>query len=510
MKDRRLHSRVQREVIDLIIQHGGATTEGLQLWWGDTDEYRSKSKVIAHMRDEGIIKETKTTFKQRDGYRMSRVYTINKQSARIKDYLREEYCDGTYITYETEVVPPFDAAVRQGNKRIRRTGLAVNVGIMMEKAGVKCGSSCYRNFPLVEGERLDESKSYYYPVYYARVANVDKKFGNRFLGLFSNPDNEDYAVYFPRETRLNWTEKKESEAWNVVIIPILAHFGKARSSYTGEYKRAILICDEKIAVHAITDLKEITRDKKREKEQKKNLNGNIQEESNFVPDDILALPTIYSRGGLLWIPYSEFGVKLIRIMGIKNWKDTVLRKTLGSDYGSMDSRLLVVHDAINRKENMLYFDFCIPDLERFWKFIRNVHTLGETKVGIICYAHQYRFISKFEDGIHEFTYHIVTFTDPNTYLPDKEERDAIRKRNIALKNESKKKYKAWKEEIKKRKRNGEMVDLEEGYKEPEYEIELSPFEVEELTLYHEAIKNENVFHNSDRLKRLGNGSGHNR
>lgn len=368
----------RREIVGLILQSGGLTNRGLRLYWNKENEYKNKSQIVAKLIEEGIITEQKIRVA---GCRQVRIYTFNSFGEKSKEYI-EEYKMGSYANYNNYLSKlKKDVGDTKNTLQAYRAAQSINANTMMFLAGYECGA--YPMYTIFdkrltkkgEGKRFTENENIYFQNIYPKTL-FQIKSRSRSQGTLIHQDGEVYAVYNIGEHRPKWRNEDEKTQWSSLIEPVCR--GLSEEGFTIETgienRKAILISEEK----PILDL---LRDSQRTIKKKKG-----------VREDYLKLPSMY-RNGLYYIPFSDFGVKLLQLMNRRNWREEILKQTLGSLYGTAMISNGIGHDAW--EEGKMTLCFTVPDIEKLRSFSSAAISMNDKEMfRVICFSEQYNLINE--------------------------------------------------------------------------------------------------------------------
>jgi hypothetical protein len=369
----------RREIVGLILQSGGLTNRGLRLYWNKPNEYKNKTQIIATLIEEGIIEETKIKV---SGLKQIRVFTLKSFGTKNKEYI-EEYEIGSFANYKnylSGIKEEIGKANSGSGQRAYRAAQSVNVNQMMYLAGVSCGAGdMYQTFDARltkkgQGRRFSELRcTYFQNAYPKTLFNIKSR--SRSQGTLIHRDGEAYAVYNIGERRPKWRNEDEKMHWQVLIDPVIKAMSEEgfKVDTSVEGRKAILVAEDAPVINLVREKKGLRKKK-------------------GIKEDYLTLPSMY-RTGLYYVPFSDFGVQLLRIINQTNWKERVLRESLGSLYGTAQVGNGISHDAY--ENGVMTLCFTVPDIERLRNFAMAAANINDKSMfKVICFEKQYDFIKE--------------------------------------------------------------------------------------------------------------------
>ena len=358
----------RREIVGLILQSGGLTNRGLELYWRNKDEYKNKSQIIATLKKEGIISEQK--FKA-PGAKQIRIYTLKNFDERNKEYI-SDFKVGTYATYKNYLFSfKKDIGDSYDVQRQLRASNSINANMLMYLSGIKCDAETMfklfdkRLISKGKAEGLEEGGNCYFQNLYPKTLKKYRT-SSRSVGTLINQDNEAYAVYNIGSTRPKWKQEDEKKHWRVLITNCVNMLKPGENIKTDiENQQAIFIAEEKPIIDLITH------------ERIKN---------KIFKESFLTLPSMY-RAGLYYVPFNTTGIKLLHLMSRKNWKEQIYKEILQNLYNTAHPNSGIAHDAYIDGVRILCF--CVPDIERLRNFMINAREADDkTKWIVCCYKEQ--------------------------------------------------------------------------------------------------------------------------
>ena len=368
----------RRDICGLILQCGALTNKGLRLYWNGKNEYVNKSQAVAVLRREQIIYETSyTTLNEEDRVEKIRLYTLNNQSDDF-DVCIPTFPVGTLPVFN-QFLDPLEKYVRADDiQKKTRVAKMVDAHVLMLCAGVKCTAiDMFNLFNPASKQKgspycVEGDKNYFIPYQYKREDWQQIIILSRSIGTYLHRDNEVYSVYNFGNTRPVWKRALESANWTKrinLMVESLCPTWNVGKVIEDRSRRAIVIATDKPIINLLTEKVGTGPAKK-----------------------YLVLPSMY-RAGMYHIPFSDDGVKMMRLINRPKWREYIYRSVLGDAYGTAKRGNGVSHDANDGKKMTLVF--CVPDIERLRNFIINARAYDEKEnFEIICFPHQLSLIQK--------------------------------------------------------------------------------------------------------------------
>lgn len=353
---------LRRDLVGWCLSLGCVTTRGMKIYYGK--DYAKKHMYVKTLINEDIIKEGRFKY---EGL-MTRYYTLNDYNNLYLRYIGS-YPAGThfvYMDYEEPQARFIGRTTKEEMYQRERAARISDTAMMFHTAGVPCMAEDKEE--VLSGEKLVEKNLLYL------TSNEIKKSQNikntsRAVGYYFGI-GETYVVYHTgQKRRLKWSLTVEGKNVNCINL-INSTMRKDSLKHVTEVK-AILTGGEE----AVLKLFEQT-----EKRKKRSINN----------AGMMTLPCGHKK--LYYVPYNEFGCKMINIIGRNEWEKE-LKKEYLSKYSPAKLQNGIAHDARDGDTNIILF--CIPDLESLHNFILHArYADNKNRFRIICFEEQKAFIQE--------------------------------------------------------------------------------------------------------------------
>lgn len=346
---------MRREIMKMLLALGTVTKNGLRMRFGEN--YKYAMETMRRMINEGMVREGKYEL----GRRVTRYFVLNDFPTQKKIYMKYfpvgyYYCYHLYGENNAKEISRKKKEEVYGMERVARVS---DIGAMMMRSGVKCMPDEIHE--ILKGNVKIERGAAYYFTASAVKRSLDVVSNSRAVG-FMCCANETFVVYNTGErARLKWSVSTEGKMMRIVNM-IDREMREVEIEKEREVSSILIGGEQAVSM--------------------------IFEEREDKRVSTIKIPSGYKE--MLYVPYTEDGVWLLKQMNTAEWRAELKKKYL-KGLQPPNIKNGIAHDAKDKDVNVLLF--CIPDIEKLHNFVTHAKFTGaREKFRILCYPFQEEFL----------------------------------------------------------------------------------------------------------------------